>query len=72
MGVLDGYLKRGEISDPKQMLPLLKELSNDERIPLVARNHASKLAAVIEKTEKIVPPEVDECDSRNVSVASTK
>ena len=52
MGVLDGYLKRGEISDPKQMLPLLKELSNDERIPLIARNHAARLAAAIEKTKK--------------------
>lgn len=51
MDVLDGYLKRGEISDPKQMLPLLKELSNDERIPLIARNHASKIVERVEKSK---------------------
>lgn len=49
MDALDSYLKRDEISDPRQLLPLLKALSNDERIPLIARNHASKLAAQIEK-----------------------
>jgi hypothetical protein len=31
------------------MLSLLKELSNDERIPLIARNHAAKLVAQIAK-----------------------
>jgi hypothetical protein len=52
MDVLDGYITRGEISDPKQMVPLLKALSNDERIPLIARNHASKLVGIIEKDKK--------------------
>jgi len=49
MDALDSYIKRGEISDPRQMLPLLKQLANDERIPLIARNHATKLVALIEK-----------------------
>ena len=49
MAAFDGYLRRGEISDPPQMLPLLKILSNDERIPLIARNHAEKLIKQIEK-----------------------
>ena len=49
MDALDSYIRRAEISDPKQMIPLLKELSNDERIPLIARNHATKLVALIEK-----------------------
>jgi hypothetical protein len=49
MDALDSYLKRNEISDPPQMLPLLKELSNDERIPLMARNHAAKIIKQIEK-----------------------
>src|SRR5437762_5931145 len=40
MDELDSYMRRNEISDPKQLIPLLKELSNDERIPLIARNHA--------------------------------
>ena len=52
LDALDSYLRRNEISDPKQMVPLLKELSNDERIPLIARNHATKLAEKIEKEKK--------------------
>lgn len=49
MDALEAYLKRNEISDPAQMLPLLKELSNDERIPLMARNRATKIIKQIEK-----------------------
>ena len=52
MDELDSYLRRNEISDPTQLLPLLRELSNDERIPLIARNHATKLAEKIEKAKK--------------------
>jgi hypothetical protein len=48
---LDSYLRRDEISDPAQMVPFLKELSNDERIPLIARNHAKKIAEKIEKAK---------------------
>jgi hypothetical protein len=43
MDQMDSYLTRGEISDPPHLVPLLTELSNDERLPLIARNHASKL-----------------------------
>ena len=46
---LEGYLKRNEISDPPQLLPLLKGMKDDERVPLIARNHAGKLAEKIEK-----------------------
>lgn len=46
---LDSLIRRGEISDTTQMLPVLQGLSNDERIPLIARNHAAKLAKEIEK-----------------------
>lgn len=49
MDTLDGYIRRNEISDAPQMIPFLKELSNDERIPLIARNHATKLIKEIEK-----------------------
>lgn len=52
MDQMDDYLKRQEISDPPQMLPLLRNLSDDERIPLIARNHAAKLVAAIEKQKK--------------------
>ncbi|MGI9034620.1 MAG: OadG family protein [Pyrinomonadaceae bacterium] len=47
--VLDSYLQRNEISDTPQMLPFLKELSNDERLPLIARNHILRLIKNIEK-----------------------
>lgn len=46
---LDSLLKRNEISDPPQMLPYLKDLSNDERIPLLARNHVLRIIKDIEK-----------------------
>lgn len=52
MDAFDSMLRRDEISDPQQMIPFLKELSNDERIPLIARNHATRLVAQIEKVKK--------------------
>lgn len=52
MDALDSYMRRNEISDPPQMIPLLRELANDERIPLIARNHATKIVKEIEKKKK--------------------
>ncbi len=49
LDTLDGYIRRGEISDSEQMVPFLKGLIDDERIPLIARNHATKLVKQIEK-----------------------
>lgn len=49
MDLLDGYIRRNEISDPPQMIPFLTKLSIDERIPLMARNHATRLIKDIEK-----------------------
>ncbi|MDQ2746115.1 MAG: hypothetical protein M3T96_02525 [Acidobacteriota bacterium] len=49
MNSLDSLIKRNEVSDVAQMIPLLNELNNDERIPLIARNHAAKLVKEIEK-----------------------
>ena len=48
MDSLDSMIRRNEISDPKQMAPFLQTLVNDERIPLIARNHAGKLAKKLE------------------------
>lgn len=42
-------LKRNGLSDPKQLVPLLEEMSTDEHIPLIARNHAARLLKKIEK-----------------------
>ncbi len=49
LDALDSMIKRNEISDPLQMEPFLKELSNDERFPLIARNHAVRLIKQFEK-----------------------
>lgn len=46
---LESLLKMGSISDPPQLLPLLRDLTTDERIPLIARNHAERLIKQIEK-----------------------
>jgi hypothetical protein len=45
LGIL---LSRKGLSDPKQLIPLLKELAVDERLPLIARNHANRLLKKIE------------------------
>ena len=52
MDELDSYLSRNEISDPERIMPFLTELSTDERLPLIARNHAAKLIKRIEKVVK--------------------
>jgi hypothetical protein len=49
MEQVEGMLKRNGLSDPKQLLPLLKEISTDEHLPLIARNHALRLIKKIEK-----------------------
>lgn len=46
---LDIYLKRAEISDPQQLVPLLRDLHTDERLPLITRNHAERILKKIEK-----------------------
>ena len=46
---IESLLKRNGLSDPQQLLPLLKELSTDERVPLIARNHALRLIKKIQK-----------------------
>ena len=49
MDRLDQLLTRNGLSDPKQLVPLLREISTDERVPLIARNHAGRLLKKIEK-----------------------
>ncbi|PWT90291.1 MAG: hypothetical protein C5B55_09965 [Blastocatellia bacterium] len=45
----ESMLNRNMLSDPQQVLPLLKELTTDEHIPLIARNQALRLIKRIEK-----------------------
>jgi hypothetical protein len=52
METLDRDIARGEMSDPVQLVPLLKGLADDERIPLIARNRATKIVAKIQKSMK--------------------
>jgi hypothetical protein len=49
MELLESLLKRDGLSDPHQLIPLLKDLSTDEHLPLIARNHALRLLKKIEK-----------------------
>ena len=46
---MESLYNRNALSDPKQLVPLLKELRTDEHIPLIARNHADRLLKKIEK-----------------------
>lgn len=53
MSRLEGLIKRNEISDPPHLIPFLTELNNDERLPLMARNNASRLIAqILKQVEK--------------------
>ena len=47
MEAFESLLKRNALSDPQQLVPLLKEISSDERLPLIARNHALRLLTKI-------------------------
>lgn len=49
---LESLMRRNLISDNKQMLPYLRQVVDDERIPLIARNHTKKIVERIEKEEK--------------------
>lgn len=49
MEAMESLLNRNALSDAQQLLPLLKELSTDERVPLIARNHALRLIKKIQK-----------------------
>jgi hypothetical protein len=46
---MEMLLTRDGLSDPFQLVPLLKELKTDEHIPLIARNHADRILKKIEK-----------------------
>jgi hypothetical protein len=52
METMESLLKRNGLSDPRQLLKLLHDLSTDEHVPLIARNHALRLIKQIEKLDK--------------------
>ena len=49
MEEMETMLKRNALSDPQQLVPLLRDISTDEHLPLIARNHALRLIKKIEK-----------------------
>ena len=49
MESMESLLKRDALSDPRQLLKLLEDLSTDEHVPLIARNHALRLIKKIQK-----------------------
>ena len=49
MEQLESQLTRGELSDPYQLVPLLRDLTTDEHVPLITRNHAARLLKRIQK-----------------------
>ena len=49
MEEFETQLKRNGFSDPSQMVPLLEDISTDEHLPLIARNHALRLLKKINK-----------------------
>lgn len=49
MEAMESLLKRDGLSDPNQLLKLLEDLTTDEHVPLMARNHATRLIKKIRK-----------------------
>jgi hypothetical protein len=49
---IDTLVGGTRLSDPQQLVPLLRELSTDERIPLVGRNQITRTLKKLEKAEK--------------------
>lgn len=49
MDQFESQMKRNGLSDPQQLVPLLNEISTDEHLPLIARNHALRLIKTLEK-----------------------
>ena len=49
MEAMESMLKRNALSDPRQLIKLLQDLSTDEHVPLIARNHALRLIKQIQK-----------------------
>lgn len=49
LDTLDIYISRNDLSDPQQLISLIRDLSTDERLPLMARNHAGRILKKLEK-----------------------
>jgi hypothetical protein len=47
--LLDQELRGKHIAEPQRLIPLLKDIKEDESVPLIARNHAERLLQLIAK-----------------------
>ncbi len=52
MATLDNYVRQNEISDPPHLIEFLTALSTDERLPLIARDHAARIVKQLEKVKR--------------------
>ena len=46
---LESLIERNYLSDTRQLLPLIRQLTEDERVPLVGRNQAARLLKKLDK-----------------------
>ena len=46
---LESLIQRNYLSDTQQLLPLIRELTEDERVPLVGRNQAARILKKLDK-----------------------
>jgi hypothetical protein len=46
---LESLIGRNYLSDPQQLVPLLRQLTEDERVPLIGRNQAARILKKLEK-----------------------
>jgi len=46
---MEDLIKRNGLSDPQQLVPLLRDMTSDEHLPLITRNHATRLLKQLEK-----------------------
>ncbi len=51
MARFSSLYQNNDLPDPPHFLPLLKQLANDEILPLIARNDAERISKAIEKAE---------------------
>ena len=49
MEAMESLHRRNALSEPRQLLGLLQDISTDEHVPLIARNHALRLIKKIQK-----------------------
>jgi hypothetical protein len=48
MDEVEQLLRQNGLSDPYQLIPVLQSITTDERLPLIARNHATRLLKKIQ------------------------